>query len=104
MFNVGRVTQWAFTDGLRINPKADPETIGLAILILREVARPSLCQGTPRSIIDRELGGHCTQDGFYVHQAPLGGLCHDGLWLAENLVPYGIINKNIFSFFYYYYE
>ena len=32
--------------------KADPETIDLAILILRQVARPSLCQGTHRGIID----------------------------------------------------
>ena len=28
MFNVGRTTQWAFADGLGVNPKADPETIG----------------------------------------------------------------------------
>ena len=46
-FNVGRTTHWAFADGLGVNPKADPETIGLAFLILRQVARPSLCQGTP---------------------------------------------------------
>ena len=58
MFNVGLAIQWAFTDGLGVNPKADPETVGLAILILRQVARPSLCQGTPRGNIDRELGGH----------------------------------------------
>ena len=38
-FNVGQATQWDFADGLRVNPKADPETTGLAILILREVAR-----------------------------------------------------------------
>ena len=60
MFNVGRATDWAFADGLGVNPKADPETIGLAVLILRQVARPSLYQGTPRGIFDRELGGHCT--------------------------------------------
>ena len=34
MFNVGRATQWAFDDGLGVNPKTDPETIGLSILIL----------------------------------------------------------------------
>ena len=46
LFNVGRVTHWAFADGLGVNPKADPETIGPAILILRQVARPSLCQAS----------------------------------------------------------
>ena len=51
--------------------KLDPETIGLALLILGQVARPSLCQGTPRDIFDRELGGHCAHDGFYLHQVPL---------------------------------
>ena len=70
MFNIGRATQWIFADGLGINPKADPETISLAILILRQVARPSLCRGTPRRIIEREIGGHCTNDRFYMHQAP----------------------------------
>ena len=39
MFNIGRATQWAFADGLGVNSKADPETVGLAILILRQVAR-----------------------------------------------------------------
>ena len=33
VFNVGRATEWAFADGVGVNPKADPETIGLAILI-----------------------------------------------------------------------
>ena len=61
VFNVRPATQWAFADGLGVNPKADPETIGLAILILGQVARPSLCQGTPRGIFDRERGGHCTR-------------------------------------------
>ena len=71
VFNVGRATHWTFADGLGVNPKADPETIGLAISILGQVARPSLCQFPPRGIIDRELGGHCTHDGFYMHQVPL---------------------------------
>ena len=71
VFNVGRGTHFAFADGLGVNPKVDSETIGLAILILRQVARPSLCQGTPRDIFDRELGGHCTHNGFYMHQVPL---------------------------------
>ena len=62
MFNVGRATQWDFADGLEVNSKAKLEANGLAILIFRQVASPSLCQGTPRGIIDRELGGHCTQD------------------------------------------
>ena len=53
VFNVGRATQRAFADGLGVISKADPETIGLAILTLRQVARPSLCQGTPKGIIDR---------------------------------------------------
>ena len=53
-FNVGQATQWDFADGLRVNPKADPETTGLAILILRQVARTSLCQGIlhPRQILN----------------------------------------------------
>ena len=62
MFNVGRATQWLFADGLGVNPKADPEIIGLAVLILGQVASPTLCQGTPRGIINRELGGQCTHD------------------------------------------
>ena len=71
VFNVGRATHWAFADGLGVNPKADPETIGLAILILRQVERTSLWQGTPRDIIGRKLGGHCSHNRFYIHQAPL---------------------------------
>ena len=35
MFNVGRATHWAIADDLGVNPKADPETIGLAILIFK---------------------------------------------------------------------
>ena len=65
--NVERATQWAFVDSLGVNPKVDPETTDLAILILRQVARLSFCQDTPKGIIDRELGGHCTQDWFYMH-------------------------------------
>ena len=45
MFNIGRATQWAFANGLGVNLKADPEIIGLAILILRQVAIPSLYKG-----------------------------------------------------------
>ena len=40
VFNVGRATLWAFADCLGVNPKADPETIGFAILILMQVVRP----------------------------------------------------------------
>ena len=43
-FNFEWSTQWSFADGLGFNPKADPEKIGLAILILRQVARSSLMQ------------------------------------------------------------
>ena len=50
VFSVGRATQWPFGDGLGVNPKVDPETIGLTILILRQVARPSFSQGTPRGL------------------------------------------------------
>ena len=71
MFNIRRVTQWAFADGLRVNSEADLKTISLVLLIFRQVTRSSLCKGTPRSIIDRELEGHCIHDGFYMHQAPL---------------------------------
>ena len=45
MLNVGRAAQWAFAYGLGVNLKAEPETISLSILILRQVARPLLCQG-----------------------------------------------------------
>ena len=38
------------------NPKDDPETTGLAILILRQVLSTSLCQGTPRVVFERKLG------------------------------------------------
>ena len=65
---LGRATQWAFPDGLSVNPKADPEIISLAILVFRQEARPFLCKG----IIDRELGRHCTRDIFYMHQVSLG--------------------------------
>ena len=58
VFNVGQAKQWAFADGLGVNLKADPETIGLAILILRQVASPSLCQGISIGINDRGLGEH----------------------------------------------
>ena len=58
-FKVGRDAQWTFGDGLGVNPKVDPETIGLANLILRQVAKPSLYQGTPSCFIDRELGEVC---------------------------------------------
>ena len=51
MLNVGRATHWAFADGLGVYAKADPETNAVAILILRQVARPSLHQDTPRDII-----------------------------------------------------
>ena len=33
---VRRATQWAFADGLGVNPMADPETIDLAVLIFRQ--------------------------------------------------------------------
>ena len=58
-------TQWAFVDGLGFNPKDDPETIGLAILILGQVLSPSYCQGTPRVLFDRELGGLKLRHAFY---------------------------------------
>ena len=71
LFNVGRAMQWYFSDDLGVNPKADPETLGLEILILRQVATQSLFQSTPRRFIGLELGEHCTQDGFNMHLAPL---------------------------------
>ena len=91
MFNVGRATQWDFADGLGINSKADPETIGLTILILRQVPRPSLCQGTHRGIIDRELGGDCTHAGFYMHQAPLAYMVVFSQRRTSNPGPFTII-------------
>ena len=55
MFNVGRSTQWAFAGGTGLNLKADSATIGLAILILRQVARPS---NTPLEVSRMLLGHH----------------------------------------------
>ena len=46
LFNVGWATQWDVADGLWVNPNVEPETTGLAILILRQMARPSHCQAT----------------------------------------------------------
>ena len=68
-FNVTQAKQWAFADSLGLIPKADPETIVLAILILSQVVISSFCQGTPKVIIGRELGGYCIHDGFYIHLA-----------------------------------
>ena len=42
IFNVEQATEWAFAHSSEVNPKADPETIGLTILIFRKVASPSL--------------------------------------------------------------
>ena len=47
-FNVGQATQWVFANGLEFNIWADPETIGLLILILRKVASLSLYQIYPQ--------------------------------------------------------
>ena len=87
VFNVGPATGWTFANDLGVNQKADPEKIGLPISILRHVARPSFCQGTPRGIIDRELGGHCTHDGFYMHQAPLAYMVVFSQRWASNPCP-----------------
>ena len=51
MNEIGLTSQGAFADGLGFNLRGDPETIGLAILILRQVASPSLCQMYPGGII-----------------------------------------------------
>ena len=51
VLNIELGTQWAFVEGLGFTSKDDPEIVGLEILILGQVARPSLCQGTPRRII-----------------------------------------------------
>ena len=57
--------QWVIADSLGITPKGDPEKIGLAILILEQVASPSLSQGISRGIdFYREHGRLCTHDGF----------------------------------------
>ena len=87
MFNIRRVTQWAFADGLRVNSEADLKTISLVLLIFRQVTRSSLCKGTPRSIIDRELEGHCTHDWFYMHQTPSAYMVVFSLLRALNPGP-----------------
>ena len=55
VFKVGRATQWVFVDGLGVNPKADPGTVGLAIFVLRQVARPSVYQGAPKILLTENL-------------------------------------------------
>ena len=73
----------AFADCLGVSAKADPVAIGLAISILRQVASPTLYQGTPRGIIDREFGEHCTHDRFYMHQVPLVYMLIFSQWPAS---------------------
>ena len=53
VLNIRRVMQWAFAYGLGVNPKVDPETIGLAILFLRQVPKP--CEGTPEVLLTGNL-------------------------------------------------
>ena len=36
VFNIEQALQWVFADGLGVNLRADPETIGLAVLIFRQ--------------------------------------------------------------------
>ena len=56
VFNVGRAAHWVFADGLGVNPKVDPETNGLAILILRQVAcfpfTGEMCAFSIRNFLD----------------------------------------------------
>ena len=48
--------QWAFADGLGVNPKGDSGTIRLTILILRQVTNPSLCQDSPQRYYWQKFG------------------------------------------------
>ena len=57
--------QWDFANSLGFNPKDDPETVGLAILILRQMLRPLLCQDSPRVLFARELGEVKLKHAFY---------------------------------------
>ena len=86
MFNVERAKQWSFANGLEVNPKADPETNGLTILILKQVTSPSLCLG----IIDKELEGHCTHNLFYMHQTPSAYMVIFSRRQTWNLGPSGL--------------
>ena len=63
---------WPIANNLEISLMGYQETIDMTNLILGQVARVSLWQDTPEVVFwgeGRELGGHCTQDGFfYMHQ------------------------------------
>ena len=89
VFNVGRATQWAFADSrLGVNPKADPETIGLSILTLKQVAKGEAItflrcpdqryywQGTWRALHPRRI----------LH-APVAIRVHDDLQSAASFEP-----------------
>ena len=66
--------QCAFADGLGFNPKADLD--GLAIVIFRWRIHHS-AKVSSEVLFNRELGGHCTHDWFYMHQSAIS--LHVGL-------------------------
>ena len=77
-------TQRAFAGGLEVNPKADSEIIGLAILILRQVAWPSICQGTSRSIgVPKVQGTWRTLHPRRILHAPDTTSVHGGLLVSS---------------------
>ena len=59
----------AIADGLGLNPKDSPETCHHNLI--RHGGNGSLLWNTQRYDFEWELGGHCTRDGFYMHQVTL---------------------------------
>ena len=59
----------AIADGLGLNPKDSPETCHHNLI--RHGGNGSLLWNTQRYDFEWELGGHCTHDGFYMHQVTL---------------------------------
>ena len=88
VFNVGRATQWAFADGLGDNLKddPDPETIGLAVLILRQVVSHHFAKIPPEVLLTGNLEGIAPDPRLILH-APSALSVHGGLKSAVSLGP-----------------
>ena len=86
MFNVGRATQWAFADGLGVNLASDPETIGLTVLILRQVVSHHFAKIPPEVLLTGNLEGIAPDPRLILH-APSALSVHGGLKSAVSLGP-----------------
>ena len=75
-----------------IQPKDDPKTIDLAVLILRQMLSPSLCQGTSRLFFDRELGGVKLRHAFY---KTIHALIQFGTRFMQQIINVKIMSANL---------